>query len=714
MVPMTRLGNKLFTSVLALLTSVSLLAGCGGGGSHVGALPQPAATQAPAYTGPLSDATFVITIPPPPKTSAKLRSPSYVSSSTSKIVFTLNTASRLTAGQVTSFNTSSLGTVAVTLNSATCPGSGPWTCTLTIKLPPGTDNLTISAQDSSSNILSQQIQNFTVTAGGTAAGANHFSTTLDANANVMTVTGSGFCAVGAVANASTFGSVGTQTVTFSVGYTDLAGKAIISPGLPILAVNGHTDTNGGAGYNDAGSGGIINVKVTQSTQSYTITPSTAPMSATVAVTATPANTNTTSDGLAFTKSDSYTFSTGVAPPLHNFLAAIEQTGANSGKIDLFNMTIGGTSGSADTFSAFSPASLAVTGSTNQAGVSDVDNPLAIAWDVNGDLLIANGGSGAAADPNGNFACVPVGSIATGSAQSTTVTQNVDVPESLAYGPHGTVGLADSAGTVISFSEYVLTGNYTAASGGATGAGTPNVTHAQEGNDGGTFAVALPTLSGSTDTFAVALFGGTTPKVTIVTSSGGLTDITDANISHPDNLAWDSTNNELVIGNDDGSHTDVLTYTLSPNTKQQTINTSDTNYYTAAAPDGKLAVAGASFTGASQVFIYSSSVAARTLVATIPFNAVDTAAHCNAGAQASQYLYEPGVITSMSWLSATKLMISLNASQTPSNNGIYIFDVSASQTNAGVDDITCNPEPNGPKQTGFHQITNKPLGTAFKS
>jgi hypothetical protein len=68
---------------------------------------------------------------------------------------------------------------------------------------------------------------------------------------------------------------------------------------------------------------------------------------------------------------------------------------------------------------------------------------------------------------------------------------------------------------------------------------------------------------------------------------------------------------------------------------------------------------------------------------------------------------------MSWLSATKLMISLNSSVTSAKNGIYIFDVSATQTNAGFDDITCNPEPNGPKQTGFQQITNKPLGTAFK-
>ncbi len=684
-----------------MLLCSALLAGCGGAGSVA---PKPASTAAAAYNGPLSDATFKITIPVP-TASVKARRPAYVSSSTTKIVFTLNSDTvGLSGAALTTFNTTNLGAKAVTLNSATCPGSGPWTCTLTIKLPPGTDNVTISAQDGSSNILSQQIQNFTVV----AATANSFSTTLDANANVMTVTGSGFCAVGTVANSSTFGSVGTQTVSFTVGYTDLAGKTIVAPGRPILAVNGHTDDNGGAGYPDAGTGGTINVKVTQATQSYTITPSTSSMTATVAVTATPANTNGATDGLGFTKSVSYTFATGPAPPAHNFLAAIEQTGANSGKIDLYNMTIGGTSGSADTFSAFSPATLAVTASTNQTGVSDVDNPLVIAWDVNGDLLIANGGSGAAADPNGNFACVPVGSIATGSAQSTTVTQNIDVPESLAYGQHGTVGLADSAGTTIAFSEFVLAGNYVPADSGSTGSGTPNLTIAEEGGDGGTFTVALPTLSSSSDTFAVALFGGPshTPKVTIVTSTGGTTDITDTNITDPVGLAWDATNSELVIANNEAPQTDILTYTLSPVTKQQTINTSDTNYYVAAAPDGKLAVAGASFTGTSQVFIYSSSVAGRTLVTTIPFNATTTS--CGA-----TYIYNPGVITSMSWLSATKLMISLNSSVTSSKNGIYIFDVSASQTNAGFDDITCNPEPNGPKQTGFQLITNKPLGTAFK-
>ncbi|HMC68217.1 MAG TPA: hypothetical protein VKJ07_03605, partial [Mycobacteriales bacterium] len=151
------LRKKSFFSVLATVAAVSLAA-CGGGGSHSSTLmpSAPVSSTAPEYTGPLADATFRITIPVP-TTSAKARRPDYVSSSTTKIVFTLNSATiaGMSGATLTAFNTANLGAKAVTLNSATCPGTGPWTCTLKIKLPPGTDNVTISAQDGSSNILSQ-------------------------------------------------------------------------------------------------------------------------------------------------------------------------------------------------------------------------------------------------------------------------------------------------------------------------------------------------------------------------------------------------------------------------------------------------------------------------------------------------------------------------------------------------------------------------------
>ena len=74
---MKRLGKKLFSSFLASLAAASLAA-CGGS-SH-SALPPAgsAANGASQYTGPLADAIFKITIPPPPKSSARLRRPNYV------------------------------------------------------------------------------------------------------------------------------------------------------------------------------------------------------------------------------------------------------------------------------------------------------------------------------------------------------------------------------------------------------------------------------------------------------------------------------------------------------------------------------------------------------------------------------------------------------------------------------------------------------------
>lgn len=210
--------QKTLLSALASVATVSLAA-CGG--SHGSTLPQPAAisSTAPAsFMGPLADAAFKITIPVP-TTSSKARRPAYVSAATTKIVFTLNSDTvGLTGAALTTFNTTTLGAKAVTLGSATCPGSGPWTCTLTIKLPPGTDNVTMSAQDGSSHILSQQVKNFTVV----AAIANSFTVTLDANADVMTVTGTQLCHSSSAVGSS-YGSVGTSPVDFTVILPKLLG-----------------------------------------------------------------------------------------------------------------------------------------------------------------------------------------------------------------------------------------------------------------------------------------------------------------------------------------------------------------------------------------------------------------------------------------------------------------------------------------------------------
>src|SRR5665213_3098067 len=421
---MNRLGNKFFASMLAIATAASLAA-CSGGGSHSSAMPQPApvSSTAPAtYAGPLADTTFTITIPVP-TTSSKARRPAYVSSWTTKIVFTLNSDTvGLSGAALTTFNTTNLGAKAITLNSATCPGSGPWTCTLTIKLPPGTDNLTVSAQDGSSNILSQQIQDLTVVAGS----ANSFSMTLDANAATLTVSASsGFCA-GAftVSNAQTIPTVGTTAVTFSASYKDLAGKTIIGPGLPVLTVNGHTNDNGGAGYTDPGN---LNTKVNQAAQNYTLQITTGSGTAAVAVAATP---NVGTDGLSFSKTLNHSFQAGPAPAA-SLLAVIEQTGAASGKVDLFTVTLG----ASDLFGSTSTLT-----STNPGAGPDVDFPQDLLFDTNGDLLIANGGAG---NPDfGNFACVPAGAITTGANVATVLTTNMDDPAFLALGTDSTVALAN--------------------------------------------------------------------------------------------------------------------------------------------------------------------------------------------------------------------------------------------------------------------------------
>ena len=192
------------------------------------------ASNAPTaeYTGPLAGATLRLTIPGPTNSAFKRR-PAYVSAATKSVLSGSIVASALTAAQISAYNaTPSLNHFDTgTLPNATCPASGPdFVCTIAIKLPPGTDNVTIAAYDSaggSGNVLSQQMQTLSVVAGGSASAANQFSVTLDANAATMTVSGSGSCQKGPIG--SSYGSVGTTPVNFTVAYTDPAGKTTVSP-----------------------------------------------------------------------------------------------------------------------------------------------------------------------------------------------------------------------------------------------------------------------------------------------------------------------------------------------------------------------------------------------------------------------------------------------------------------------------------------------------
>ena len=69
---MIRLGKKVFSSVLATFTALSLVA-CGGGGHHGSALPPAAQLSGSNAPEALVAATFTLQIPAPKTTSSKGR-----------------------------------------------------------------------------------------------------------------------------------------------------------------------------------------------------------------------------------------------------------------------------------------------------------------------------------------------------------------------------------------------------------------------------------------------------------------------------------------------------------------------------------------------------------------------------------------------------------------------------------------------------------------
>ena len=720
---MNQLSKHLCSTLLAGTVAASL-AGCGSGGSHGAALPHVApASNAPAgpYTGALAGATFTITIPGPTNSAFKRR-PAYVSSATKSVKFAITSASALTAAQITAYNASaSLSTFDTgTLPNATCPASGAdFVCTIVVKLPPGTDDVTIAAYDGtagSGNVLSQQIRTFTVVAGGSASAANQFSVTLDANAATMTVSGTGSCQNGPIG--ASYGSVGTTPVNFNVGYTDAAGKTVVAPGLPKLSVTATGVT-----------GGTIGISVNQSAQTYSLTPSATGVSGTINVQAVQADSTGSSDGLSFTRTKSYTFATGNALPA-SFLAVVEQFGVGSGAVDLFTVALGG-SGAADTISAFTPATLATTNSNGGSGPPDVDNPLNLMFDSTGDLLIANGGTttGTPVD-NGNLACVPVGAIATGQNSSTTVTANVDDPVGIAYDSRdGSVALANNPTSApVQLAEYLLTGNYTAAAAGrdltASGYGSFGLTNLPT-LAAGSYAISLTTgvendpahNTGSAKIAIVTPTSATTSSETDILPSGTGTNCT-ANpcaipatygIDIPRQLAWDANASQLVIANNSAFHKLLTFYNLS-GTQIFAVNTALRNDKVATSPDGHVAVSGTGSFGYPQVKVYDNTAARNAVNGPIPFNGTTTS--CG-----STYTYGTGVVVNaLRWLSNTKLLIALqsyNGATATAQNGLYIFDISATAVPTGFDDVSCSAFAAAPKQTGFVHITNKPLGAAYK-
>ncbi|MDP9104431.1 MAG: hypothetical protein M3N49_00625 [Candidatus Eremiobacteraeota bacterium] len=656
-----------------------------------------------------------------------------MSSATLSVNFVINSSSTVsgtaTTGTLGAYNARPWHSFDTgTLPNANCPASGSdFICTVTLKLPPGSDDVTITAcsitggctlTSNPTKVLSQQRQTLTVV----VATANSFNVVLDANVNIMIVNGSGSCQNGPVGTA--FGSVGTSPVTFTLSNTDTAGKTIVTPGLPKIEIQDNTATYQAASGTINGTGGTIGFTINQAAQTFTLTPSNSTTTnASINVKEVPPNSNGGSDDLTFAPTKTFTFSTGTAPPSHQFLAAVEQTGVGSGKVDFFNVTVDGGNQPAG-FTAFSPASLAVTVSTNDATQNDVDNPASLLWDSTGDLLIGNGGSSG----NGNLACVPVGAIATGANSSTTVTTNIHDPVGLAYeSRNGTVAVGNNANSgTPPLAQYVLTGNYAA----STTAGATTL-HNGLGSIGQS-VVNMPSLAAGT--FAATLTDGCevdpahkscgaatgVSQVVLFNNTGITTTMTDTSTFHidePRGITWDGTNSQLIVANFGAWHPSVAFFTTAgafvKTDGHDYFGASQNPFMVAANGTGLFAVAYTTAIAGDEVQIFTNAAGG---TAPVPlFNPIPYDAQTN-NTCSSAYVYgSSAIVTSLVWLSNTRLLVGLQTS-TGSANGYYIYDTASTTTPAQWDfgnGASCQSVGAIPAQKAFQIITNKPLAAAYK-
>ena len=243
---------------------------------------------------------------------------------------------------------------------------------------------------------------------------------------------------------------------------------------------------------------------------------------------------------------------------------------------------------------------------------------------------------------------------------------------------------------------------------------------------GSYAISLTTglendpahNTGSAKIAIVTPTSATTSSETDILPSGAGTNCT-ANpcaipatygIDIPHQIAWDPHANQLVIANFSAFHKLLTFYNLA-GTQQFAINTGLRNDKVAVAPNGYVAVAGGGGAlGYPIVEVYDNTAARDAVNGPIPFNGTTTSG-------GTTYIYGGGaVVNSLTWLSNTKLLIALqsyNGSTATAQNGLYVFDISATAVPGGYDDKTGAAFAAAPKQTGFIHINNKPLGTAFK-
>ncbi len=302
-----------FRPAAALLTVAVLLAGCGGGGgsSHAAPPTLPVTGAHPPGTAPVT-LTFIV----PKNSSAKqrkpqsARQPKYITAATAAIQVTLTAVNNPSTNAPVSPpgglpQTTTLQVTSTSQNPNTPGQCGPdpanagnVKCTETIDLPLGNDSLTISTYDGFSggnatgNVISQQRAVAAVMQGQ----VNTFTFTLDANSGSFTVTappgvtlasgpnctGSTISGAGDISATCTATITGTAATPFNVAVADAHGSTIPpgAPGAPALSAS-----SSNANFTAAMSGNTL-----------TITPHSTNVSATITLTATPANTSGAAPG----------------------------------------------------------------------------------------------------------------------------------------------------------------------------------------------------------------------------------------------------------------------------------------------------------------------------------------------------------------------------------------------------------------------------------
>lgn len=706
---------------LALVAAAALLTACGGGSHSGSVLPTVGGGAGPGGDQPFGTpvtATFAFTIKGATGAASSVR-PAYVSLATKSITL------QVTDTKNTGDNSDIYANVPAALKAVqpvdfanltgdpNTPGqcgpdpsnAGNYKCTATFQLPVGTNTVAISswsANGGTGTKLSGQIGNYVTVQGA----ANAYAVILDANAATTSVNGTTSCTNGSIG--TTFGSTGTAPVTLNVGFTDGAGKAIVAPGLPTIQVQDNTATYRSTSGTINGTGGTVAFSINQSAQTITLTPSTTPITGVaVNVQGVPPSAG---DGLSFASQKSFTYSAGNALPA-GFLAVVAQTGAASGTVDLYALTLG----ASDTFTPYIVAgggsTLAVTNSINE-NKPNIDNPRAMVFNATGDLLLANGGQGGAGGDYGDFACIPSGSISTGAAISTTSSTNADDPESIEIGTDNSVVIGNvPVGAAYNAVTYTLGSVYTAA--------PASRSILNSGSLGALALVAVPPYVPA-GWFAAALTNGTSSsKVTLKSPSGTQTDLTDPTIYDPHALGYDSNSDQLVIASAvNATGQAYLDFYSSGNTLVKSVIIRDDGTGNsllegdrlAVSPNGYVAVAGVGASGLPEVQIYDNVTSTRAADGgDIPFDAcVDPACSSNV------YGTNP-VVTSLLFLSNTKLLVTLSDTSMTSKQGVYIYDISTMVSPCTCyDPILGTQQPNSPKQTGFQQFsTNPPLAAAYK-